>query len=95
MEAMAVSLLYLERFCLSGAINIPVDLLTIHRLILVCTMAASHYHDDAPYLCQRWAKIGGVKANELVELQVLFQQWTDFRFHVTEFDFAKFVKYDE
>jgi Cyclin len=95
LEAMMVGLIYLDRFFWSGRAGVPVDLLTIHRIMLLCCMMGSFIQDDSPYLCGEWAHIGGVGKKELVELQILFLQLTNHRLHVTETDFVNFVKYND
>lgn len=94
LEAMMLGLIYLDRFFWSGRVGVPVDLLTIHRLLLLCCMMGSQIQDDHPYTCGEWARVGGTGKKELVDLQILFLQLTDHRLHVTETDFVNFVKYE-
>jgi hypothetical protein len=51
---------------------LPLDLLTIHRLLLAALVCSAKYHEDPPrrvHMNRNWALLGGISAREMGELE--------------------------
>lgn len=79
-ELLVVSLIYLDR------LNVQVNAHNIHRLLLTSILVAVKFYSDIFYSNSYFARVGGVPAPEINELERLF---------LCELNFSLLVKQDE
>ena len=85
---MVFSLIYIDRLIQSG--GIPVNSLTIHRVLIASAVLAIKFFDDAFYLNSHYAKVGGISVDELSLLELEFLKNINFSLHVTCEDYQKY-----
>ena len=69
--------------------NFPVNILTIHRLLLASLLVSAKFFDDSFLNNARYARVGGVAGREINMLEVEFLFLIDFNLAVTEAEYAK------
>ncbi|KAL4439631.1 hypothetical protein ABPG74_004033 [Tetrahymena malaccensis] len=85
-----LALIYIERLQESMG-EILLNSYTILRLILASTIIAIKYNYDQTLKNDYYAKIGGVKKEELNELEAAFCEMIDFRLYVSDETFENYV----
>merc|ERR1712032_13638 len=66
-----------------------INRLSIHRLVLVSMTLAIKFHNDAFYTNTYYARVGGLKVDELNMLEKRFLQLIDWRLHVTHEEYEQ------
>ena len=87
-ECLILSLIYIDRLIQSG--TIPVNSLTIHRVIITSVMLAIKFFDDAFFNNSFYARIGGIPTEELNSLELEFLKAINFSLLVTNDDYQKY-----
>ena len=89
-ECFVIALVYIDRV-MKKQPDFTVRKLNIHRLIVTSMMLAVKFFDDVYYSNAYYAKVGGVKGNEMNVLEVHFLRLIDWQLFVSpeEFDLYK------
>lgn len=86
-ECFVLALIYIDRIVkLHPAFTISV--LNIHRLLVTSVMLAAKFFDDVYYPNSYYAKVGGVRTQELNALEAQFLRLIEYKLHVlpSEYD---------
>ncbi|KAF7825299.1 cyclin-U2-1-like [Senna tora] len=76
-----VAYVYIDRFCHNNP-EFRINASNVHRLLITTIMVASKYVEDMNYRNSYFARVGGLKTNELNELEVEFLFLMGFKLHV-------------
>lgn len=87
-ESMILSMVHIARVYRTYP-NFPINILTIHRLLLTSLLISAKFFDDSFLNNSRYARVGGVKCQELNMLEVELLFLIDFNLYVTETEYAK------
>ena len=87
-ECLILSLIYIDRLIQSG--RIPVNSLTVHRVIITSVMIAIKFFDDTFCLNSFYAQIGGIQTEELNNLEMVFLKSINFTLLVSCEDYQKY-----
>ena len=87
-ECLVLSLIYIDRLIQSG--KIPVNSLTVHRVIITSVMIAIKFFDDSFCVNSFYAQIGGVQTEELNNLEMVFLKSINFTLPVTCEDYQRY-----
>lgn len=89
-ECFVIALVYIDRV-MKKQPDLTVCKLNIHRLIVTSMMLAVKFFDDVYYSNAYYAKVGGVKGNEMNVLELHFLRLIDWQLFVSpeEFDLYK------
>jgi hypothetical protein len=91
-EAMLMGIAHIERIRIIRP-EFPVNILMIHRLILISIMVSAKHHDDWFMNNARWAKVGGIPVQELNGLEILFLQLVNYSLFVSPEHYAVIYRY--
>ena len=87
-ECLVHALIYIDRLIQSRII--PVNSLTIHRIIITSAVLAIKYFDDSFYTDNQYARIGGIEVEELCFLEIEFLKSINFSLYVSCEDYQKY-----
>lgn len=87
-ECLVHALIYIDRLIQSRII--PVNSLTIHRIIITSVVLAIKYFDDSFYTDNQYARIGGIEVEELCFLEIEFLKSINFSLYVSCEDYQKY-----
>ena len=90
-ESLILSMVHLSRFYRLLP-TFPVNVLTIHRLLLVSVLISAKFFDDAFLNNACYAKIGGVETKEMNMLELEFLFLLDFKVFVTTEEYQQIYK---
>lgn len=86
-EAMILAMIHIARIY-QKLPNFPVNILTIHRLLLVSVMVSAKFFDDSFLNNARYAHVGGVDGDDLNMLELEYLFLIDFNLYVSYEDYA-------
>mmetsp|Transcript_18853 Transcript_18853/g.28085 ORF Transcript_18853/g.28085 Transcript_18853/m.28085 type:complete len:234 (+) Transcript_18853:117-818(+) len=91
-ECYVVALVYLKRIIKK---NSPAFFCrhTAHRLLITAVLVASKYMDDLYYNNRYYAKVGGISASEMNNLEIRFLFLLDFKLNVSTRTFSTQIEY--
>ncbi|KAI6706463.1 hypothetical protein NL676_009425 [Syzygium grande] len=87
-----VAYVYLERFAQQQP-ALPINSLTVHRLLITSVMVAAKFLDDIYYNNAYYAKVGGISTMEMNFLEVDFLFGLGFNLNVTPSTFHTYCSY--
>lgn len=88
-ECFVIALLYIDRLHKLHP-QIAVSKLSVHRLLITSMVLAAKFHDDLFFTNAHYAKIGGIRVEELNALERRFCQLLDWRLHVRPEEFEMY-----
>lgn len=86
LECYVMGLLYIDRL-IKRHPNIVVSRLSCHRLLICSMMLAAKFQDDVFYANSFYAKVGGLRVQELNNLEAKMVQLLDFRLCISPEEF--------
>lgn len=81
---------YLERIALIPYVDLRLNSLSVHRLVLTAVLLATKFVDDVLYDNAHFAKVGGLDVNELNMLELDLLKVLDFKLFVHTADLNAF-----
>ena len=90
-EALILSMIHINRIYRLLP-NFPVNLLTIHRLLLTSVLISAKFYDDRFLNNARYARVGGVDKKEMNVLEVELLFLLDFDLFVTTEEYHKIYR---
>mmetsp|Transcript_109349 Transcript_109349/g.282704 ORF Transcript_109349/g.282704 Transcript_109349/m.282704 type:complete len:145 (-) Transcript_109349:297-731(-) len=91
LECYVMGLLYIDRL-IKRHPNIAVSPLSSHRLLLCAMMLAAKFQDDVFYSNTFYAKVGGLRVEELNNLEAKMVQLLDYRLYISPEEFELYRK---
>lgn len=85
-ECLVIGLVYIDRL-MKLQPQFVVSPLSIHRLLATSMMVAAKFFDDSFFINSYYARVAGVRAPELNDLEVQFLQFLDWRLFVPPEEF--------
>ncbi|CAN8280259.1 unnamed protein product [Cochlearia groenlandica] len=89
-----VAYVYIDRFCQTNP-GFRISLTNVHRLLITTIMIASKYVEDLNYRNSYFARVGGLKTEELNKLEIEFLFMMDFKLHVNVSVFESYCNHLE
>mmetsp|Transcript_16526 Transcript_16526/g.23191 ORF Transcript_16526/g.23191 Transcript_16526/m.23191 type:complete len:653 (-) Transcript_16526:46-2004(-) len=83
-------LIFIDRLIQSNAVS--VNIMTIHRLLVVGVAVAAKFFDDLHYTNSHYSRVGGVPVAELNELELQFLFALNFDLHVDAHTFGLYAQ---
>lgn len=83
---------YLERIAALDAVDLIINSLSLHRLLLTAVLLATKVFDDVLYDNAHFAKVGGLDVKELNMLELDMLKVLNFRVHISADDFEAFER---
>ena len=87
-ECLVLALIYIDRLIQSG--RIPVNSLTIHRILITSILIAIKFFDDTFCTNSYYARIGGIQTKEMNHLEMEFLKGVNFSLLVSCADYHKY-----
>jgi len=87
--ALILSLIYVDRIVKSDS-DFVANALSIHRLVATSLMMAAKFHDDVFYSNAYYAKVAGMKPEELTKLEKNFVDLIKWKFYVTPEEYDQY-----
>mmetsp|Transcript_23120 Transcript_23120/g.16445 ORF Transcript_23120/g.16445 Transcript_23120/m.16445 type:complete len:101 (+) Transcript_23120:257-559(+) len=87
-------LILIERLCnqsINLGINLQINSLTIHRLILASVLITSKFNNDVYYSNSHLAAHGGVSTSEINLLESFFMQAINWNVNVKEDEYLRYL----
>ncbi|KRX01571.1 Cyclin-like protein [Pseudocohnilembus persalinus] len=78
------ALIYLERIVAKNQSNIQLTPFTVHRLLFVAVLTAIKFSNDNNYQNVYYAKVGGIKLQDLNKMEVEFLDLIEYNLLVSE-----------
>lgn len=91
-ECFVLSLVYIDRIVKLHP-EFTISTLNIHRLLVTSVMLSAKFFDDVYYSNAYYAKVGGVRTNELNALETLFLKLIEWRLHVLPEEYEEYRNY--
>ena len=88
-DLLILSMMILDKLLSKNFILTPVN---IHKIFFLCMMETQKYYSDENYKNKDYAKIGGMTADELLELELEFMNYMDFNIFIKDEDYKKYKK---
>jgi len=87
-----LALVYIDRV-MTSLPGFMVTSLNVHKLALASVLMAIKFHEDNQYSNSYYAKVGGVKPQELIRLERELLRLLDWRVSVEENEYSEYNKY--
>lgn len=91
-ESLVLSLIYIDRIVRMHP-EFQISNLNVHRLLCTSVTVAAKFFDDVYYSNAYYAKVGGVRTQELNALEALFLQLIDWRLHVAPEEYEQYLRH--
>mmetsp|Transcript_49578 Transcript_49578/g.106117 ORF Transcript_49578/g.106117 Transcript_49578/m.106117 type:complete len:226 (-) Transcript_49578:104-781(-) len=88
-ECFVLGLVYIDRIVKLHP-EFTISNLNIHRLLVTSVMLAAKFFDDVYYCNSYYAKVGGVRTQELNALEALFLRLIEWRLHVLPQEYEQY-----
>jgi hypothetical protein len=90
-ECFVMSLIYIDRI-MKRRPDFVVCKLNIHRLVITAMMLAVKFYDDIYYSNAYYAKVGGVKSNEMNILEIQFLKLIEWHLFISNEEFELYKR---
>lgn len=90
-STLIISLIYTDRFCIST--NILLTNYNVHRVLFCAVLASIKFNEDIVFSMKFYAKVAGVKAEELRNLEEAFFYGTKGSLYVDVKEYEMYYKY--
>lgn len=90
-QCFVLALIYIDKL-IQGQHGFIICSLNVHRIVITTIMLAAKFFDDCYYNNRYYARIGGVDAQEMNQLEVEFLFMTNFQLSVTPETYAQYFR---
>lgn len=90
-ECFVLALVYVDRY-LARVPSLTLTIDSVHRLVSTALVTAIKFHDDAYFMNAFYARIAGVTADALLQMELEFLQGIDFCLYIDADEYAEFSR---